>query len=455
MSKLFPSSIQRRMRFRSSAGRVGIALAATGALVALAACGGSGESASGDKSDGSGGDKGKFSEKGPITLASGKDTSGYLNKEVKAWNKKYPKQKVTLRELPEDADQQRQQMVQNAETKSSTFTVLTVDVVWTAEFAAKQYIDPLPTDELDMDKFLPATVDSAKYFNKLYAVPYTSDGALFYYRKDLLKKAGISGPPKTWSEMKSDCAKIKKLPEGKNITCYGGQFQKYEGMVVNFAETVNGAGGSIVSKDGKKVTVDSPEAKKGLDFLADGFKSGMMSKGEFTWKEEESRRAFQQGKVAFLRNWPYVHEKFAAKDGSSKVNGKFDVSPIPGADGTGVSSLGGHNLGINKYGKNKGTALGFIKFMTSDKEEKKRLDNTSLAPTVKSIYSDKKLQKKYPYLPVLLKSIEHAKPRPKVVEYGDASKAIQDAVYPALQGKKSSKEALSEAQKNLKPLVKK
>ena len=37
-------------------------------------------------------------------------------------------------------------------------------------------------------------MDSATYFNKLYAYPTTSDGGMLYYRKDLLDKAGFSRP---------------------------------------------------------------------------------------------------------------------------------------------------------------------------------------------------------------------------------------------------------------------
>jgi multiple sugar transport system substrate-binding protein len=45
--------------------------------------------------------------------------------------------------LPDAADQQRQQMVQNSQIKNPKMAVLSVDNVWTAEFAANQLIIPL------------------------------------------------------------------------------------------------------------------------------------------------------------------------------------------------------------------------------------------------------------------------------------------------------------------------
>ena len=83
----------------------------------------------------------------------------------------HPDQKATFLELPESADQQRQQMVQNAQIKSDKHTILSMDVVWTAEFAANGIVDALPEGTVDTSPFLPATVDSATYFDKLYAYP--------------------------------------------------------------------------------------------------------------------------------------------------------------------------------------------------------------------------------------------------------------------------------------------
>jgi multiple sugar transport system substrate-binding protein len=310
----------------------------------------------------------------------------------------------------------------------------------------------LPKDQFDVSKFLAPTVDSATYRDKLYGVPATSDGGLLYYRKDLLDKAGITGPPTTMAELKSDCQKVQALPEAKKIGCYAGQFEKYEGLTVNFAEAVNGAGGVIVGKDGKP-DVNTPEAKAGLNNLVDGFKTGWIPKPAITYKEEEGRRAFQAGELVFHRQWPYQYALANKTDGSSKVAGKFAVAPLPGLSGPGVSSLGGHNLAISAFAKNKASALDFIKFITGDAAQRANLLATSQAPTLTALYDDSSLQAKYPYLPILKKSILGATPRPKAVKYNDVTTAIEDDAYAALTGAKPVDAALSDMQSKLQQII--
>lgn len=411
-------------------------LAAAGLL--LAGCGSSGDSGSEQTGTTS------FEGRGPITYVAGKDSTGSVQPMLDRWNKLHPKEKVTFIQLPTDADAQRQQMIQNAETKSDAYTVLSLDVVWTSEFAAHQWIDKLPEKQYPLQKMLKPVVETAKYRGGLYAVPASSDGGMLYYRTDLLKKAGITEPPTTWAGMKSACAKVEKLPEAKGMSCYAGQFQKYEGLTVNFSEAVNSAGGTVTDANGKP-DVDTPAAKKGLDFLVDSFKDGTMPKEAITYQEEEGRQAFQSGKLVFLRNWPYVY----SLAGKSDVAGKYAVAPLPGLNGPGSSSLGGHNLALSSYAKNKATALDFIKFFTNEENTATFLKDASLAPPYASLYDDQTLVKQYPYLPVLKESILRAVPRPRVVQYGDVTSAIQQEAYAALTGTKSSAQALKDLQKDL------
>jgi multiple sugar transport system substrate-binding protein len=417
------------------------------AAVVLAGCGD--DSSSGGDSSGA---APKLDGRGPITFATGKDTSGNMQKLVDKWNSDHPDEKVTITELPESADDQRQQMVQNAQVKSDAYTVLNLDVVWTAEFAANRWVVELPKDEFDLDNFLKPAVDTATYVDKLYAVPVYSDGGLLYYRKDLLTKAGITEAPKTWTEMSDACKKVQALPEGKGIGCYAGQFDKYEGLTCNFSEAVQSAGGVVVGEDGKP-NVNTQEAKDGLNFLVDGVKSGEIPKAAVTYQEEPGRRAFQDGKLIFHRQWPYQFALANATDGTSKVAGKFDVAPLPGKDGPGVSTLGGHNFAISAFAKNKATGLDFIKFFSSEENEKSNLLATSQAPTRANLYDDQELIQKFPYLPILKASIEGAVPRPKAVKYGDVTAAIQEAAYGAMNGEKSTDQALSDLQSKLEELT--
>lgn len=425
----------------------GAALLAVAAVV-LAGCGDSGSSSSDD----SGGQATALEGRGPIKYATGKDTSGNMQKLVDEWNAKHPDEKVTITELPESADDQRDGMVRNAQAKSKEYSVLNLDVVWTAEFAANRWVVELPQDQFDLENFLEPAVNTAKYRDKLYAVPVYSDGGLLYYRKDLLTAAGISEAPKTWDDMKAACDKVKAMPGNEGLGCYAGQFDKYEGLTCNFSEAVQSAGGAILDKDGKP-TVDTQEAKDGLNFLVNGVKNGEIPQAARTFQEEPSRRAFQEGQLIFLRNWPYVYAKASATDGSSSVVDKFDVAPLPGKDGPGVSTLGGHNLAISSFAENKATALDFIKFFTSEESERSNLLATSQAPTRANLYDDPELVQKFPYLTTLKESILTAVPRPQAVKYGDVTAAIQEAAYSAINGEASTDDALKDLQSKLETLT--
>lgn len=391
---------------------------------ALAGCAGSTPSGEG----GGGGDG-----RGPITFATGKDTSGKLPDIIDMWNQDHPDEKVKLLELSESADEQRNSMVQNFQAQSAAYDVVNADVIWTAEFAARGWLEPLETERFASDAILPATVDTGMYEDELFAMPFTSDGGMLYYRKDLVKQ-----PPETWDELVDSC----KIAERESMDCYAGQFAQYEGLTVNVSEAINSTGGAVMENDGKDVAVDSSEAREGLEFLANGFKEGYIPKEAITYMEEEGRRAFQQGKLLYLRNWPYVYNLANTKGPDSKIVGKFAVAPLPGPDGPGASTLGGHNLALSKFSENKETAKDWMAFMQSEEVQRQLLLEMSLAPVRADLYDDSELQKAAPYLETLKQSILNAETRPVTPAYNAVTLAVQKNAYPALQGRVSVDEAL-------------
>ena len=381
---------------------------------------------------------------GQLTVAGYKDTGHHLHDIIDAWNAAHPDDKARYLELPESSDQQRQQLTQNFLAHSSTYDVVIADDTWTSEFASKKWLAPLPKDQLPLDKLFPASVDAGTYNGNVYTVPYTANADLLFYRSDLVSK-----PPATWSQLIADCDVAKR----HKIGCYAGQYAQYEGLTVNFTSAVASAGGKVLSPDGAKVLVDSPQAKKGLDFLVNGFRSGYIPKEAITYKEEESRRAFQQGKLMFLMNYPYVYPQAAAAGPDSKVAGKFKVAALPGSDGPGISTTGGHMIGVSAFSKHHDNAVDFVKFFTSEDSARKLLVSQGTAPVWKSLYDDPQLNKQFPFLPVLKHSLDTGIARPKSTNYTALSLAIQQNVYSALQGNKSSDAALSNMARQLQAVV--
>src|ERR1700683_1302853 len=345
---------------------------------------------------------------GPITFAIGKDNPGWLQGVITGWNKQNPNQKVTLLLLPEASNDQLAQLVANLQAKSDEYDVIDMDVIWTAEFASNGWIIPLPESQFPLGDFLEPAVDTAMYQGRLYAVPDYSNADVLYYRKDILAKAGKQ-PPKTWGQLQHLAETV--APE-YGLDGYAGTFAPYEGLTVNFAEAVQSAGGSILSPEGTKVTVDSAQALQGLEFLVNGFQQGWIPRVTLTYEEESAQDAFEAGKFLFLDNWPDVYGALSVPGPRNKVYGKFGIVALPGPDGTGSSSLGGANLAISAYSQHQRTALNFIKYMTDLANEQQRLEQGSFPPVWTQLYTDKNLISSYQYLPVLEQDITSAPLRP-------------------------------------------
>ena len=417
-------------------------LASGGAILACAAliaagCGGGGGGGGGSTVSGVGENAKTVTPdmaknpKGSVTWCIGKDTTGAFSQVVKLYNQQNPGAKAKLLELPTSADQQRTQLVQREQAKSSECDILGMDVIWTAEFAGQGWLrDVTPAINDRKSEFIPSTLDTAQINGKYWAVPFNTNAGFLYYNTQKIKQ-----PPTTWQQA---------YQEAKQNGGIGFQGARYEGLTVNFLEMLYSNGGSVISDDGKKATIDSPQAEQVLSFMQQGLKDGAAPKANLTYMEEESRNAFQTGKVALLRNWPYVYA--LAKE--AKV--KFNLEPLPKWEGgTAASVLGGYNLGISTYSKNPGTALSFINFATGPSAQKKFFIKSSLPAVLTQTYQDADVKKSQPFATELLKAVQQGKPRPVSPVYQQISQAIYKNVYSALSSGTSPKQALSNAQNQI------
>jgi len=374
--------------------------------------------------------------KGEVTYCQGKDTSGNAHYMIDEFNKKFgPDLKAKLVEFPASADEQRNQFIQRQQAKSGDCDVFSSDVIWTAEFASQKWLyDMTPYMEDKKADYIEAPVETVTYDGKIWGVPESSDAGLLYYNTDKVKEV-----PATWQE-------VYKTAQAEGGITYQGA--AYEGLTCDFLELFFAAGGEVLSEDGTKATI--AEGNAGVDvvkFLADGIQSGAAPKAVTTYMEPESLSAFQTGKYAYMRNWPYA---YALNQKAKRVKDNFDVAPQPEFEGGGKGGiLGGHNSVISAYSKNPGAALKLVDFIGSPEIQKAYAAQFSLAPVRAEIYDDAAVKKALPFAADLRQAITQARARPVSPVYPQISQAIYKNVNAALAGQSSPEDAMSKAQSDI------
>jgi multiple sugar transport system substrate-binding protein len=371
--------------------------------------------------------------KGQVTYCTGKDTTGETKEWSKRFNAKYRDQGLSVKilEFPASADAQRQQFVQRQEAKAPDCDVFRSDVIWTAEFASQGWLyDLTPYVDRIKGRFLQAPLQTATYEGRQWGVPSYTNAALLYYRTDKVDRA-----PQTWQDV------YRQAADTGGIVFQGAP---YEGLTCDWLELAFAAGGSVLSGDGSKATIDSPQNVAATKLMVDAVKSGAAPKAVSTYMEPESLSAWQTGKHAFMRNWPYA---YGISEDTSKLKGKFAVAPLPSYAGAGKASiLGGGNSVISTFSKNPGGALAVVDFLASQDWQTTLTAEFSQMSPFKATYDQPSVKKAIPFAEEIRSAIGQARARPVSPVYPQISQAIYDNVNDAIAGRRTPEAAMKRAQ---------
>jgi multiple sugar transport system substrate-binding protein len=374
--------------------------------------------------------------KGQVTYCTGKDTTGETKEWSKRFNAKYRDQGLSVKilEFPASADAQRQQFVQRQEAKAPDCDVFRSDVIWTAEFASQGWLyDLTPYVDRIKGRFLQAPLQTATYEGRQWGVPSYTNAALLYYRTDKVDRA-----PQTWQDV------YRQAADTGGIVFQGAP---YEGLTCDWLELAFAAGGSVLSGDGSKATIDSPQNVAATKLMVDAVKSGAAPKAVSTYMEPESLSAWQTGRHAFMRNWPYA---YGISQDTKELKGNFAVAPLPAYDGAGRASiLGGGNSVISAYSKNPGGALAVVDLLASQEWQTTLTSKFSQMSPMKATYDQPEVKKAIPFSAEIRSAIEQARARPVSPVYPQISQAIYRNVNDALAGRTSPEAAMKRAQADI------
>jgi multiple sugar transport system substrate-binding protein len=384
------------------------------------------------------------------------DTTGTTDKLIKEFNDKNKgKYKVIFQQGNADTGQRLDKLRTQFQAGGENIDVILGDVIWTAELAASGWISDLSDrfPESQQQQFLPGSVEAITFNGKPYGMPWFTDTGLLYYRKDLLKKSGFNGPPKTWDELKQMTRKVRRDSDIK----FGFLFQgaKSEAGVCDGCEFIWGHGGNVLDpSDPTKVLVDSPQAIEGLETERSMITDGIAPKAVTVYEETETEGGFLRGDAVFLRNWPYVYSLIGTSSYPKLKTDQVGVSELPSADGKpGNGTVGDQPLYISTSSKYPDAAWKFIEFLSATDQQRFRAVEGSYLPTRSALYDDPEIQDSVPVVALAKQALQHTRPRPVSPYYSDMSLEMQEQFNASLKGDTTPGEAARTLKGELESII--
>lgn len=378
-----------------------------------------------------------------ISASSAGAEAEVLDRQIGRFMHGHPGVRVERQVTPDAADERHQLYVQWLNAGVGNPDILQLDVISVPEFAAARWLLPLERFSPSADDFFPVTLEAVRDDGALYALPWFVDVGMLYYRTDLFER-----PPATFDELVQMASEARR----KRGLEYGLVWQgaRYEGLVTVFLEHLGGFGGTLLDSKGR-ASLDTPPARRALSFMIDAIRrDGAVPEAVLTWQEEQARFAFQNGKAAFMRNWPYAYA-LMQDPARSMVAGHFAIAPMPAEPGGApTATLGGQDLAINAHTKHPAEAYALLEFLTAPEQMLERARIAGQLPARPSLYRTAALAEalKIPTSDALA-VVMHARPRPVTPVYTNLSEILQVELHRALTGQTTPKHALDEAQARL------
>ncbi|AQP49937.1 sugar ABC transporter substrate-binding protein [Tessaracoccus flavescens] len=304
---------------------------------------------------------------------------------VKEFTAAHPDIKVNVTPVPWDSAHDK---FVNSITAGTTPDVAMVGTTWMGEFVGMDALDPTPSS-IKLDGFFPGAVDTTMVDGTSYAVPWYVETRMAYYRTDVADKAGVTEVPTDQAGFKDMAAKMKQQEGSKwGISLQPGRTGSWQ-TVLPFAWS---RGAEIASDDA--YTFDTPEMVAAVDYYGSYFKDGIADPNP---PEGQTEADFVSGAVPMFISGPWMMslvEDLAAEDGDDAFADKYDVAPIPTANGAeSASFLGGSNLAVFKDTESRDAAWTLVEWLSQPETQITWYGLTSDLPSLQAAWDDDTLAK--------------------------------------------------------------
>jgi multiple sugar transport system substrate-binding protein len=237
--------------------------------------------------------------------------------------------------------------------------------------------------EESLNDLVPAYRSALTYEGKLVGMPHHTDTVAIFYNKRMFAESGIripKGPNDgwTWEELNKIATKLKA--DHKLDFAFAGIWENGSGY--RYLPFLYAAGGSVLSQDQSKITINSPESLKALQLYESWRKANLINRTGFT-SGTNANMLFVAQKIAFTFSGSW-HCSYMEEN----MPGNWAVTYMPQINGKTGSDMGGNGLFGYKKTKYPNAVAIFIDYITSKKVAKEFCEASNFIPVRKSLIGE-------------------------------------------------------------------
>ena len=321
---------------------------------------------------------------------------------------------------------------------------------WVPEFAALDTLEPLQpyvdrSAVVDPSDYFPGIWDTSVIDGQVVGIPWYVDTRLLFYRKDLLRKAGIRRPPATWAEWEQAMAAVKREagPSRYAVLMPLNEFEQQLSFALQQPDP-------LLRDNDDYGNFRSPGFRKALAFYANTFEQGWAPKMSETqisnvWDE------FFNGFFAFYVSGPWNIREFNRRQPPA-LKGQWGTAPLPGPDGAGVGIAGGTSLVVFRSSRNKQAAWKLIEFLSQPQIQQRFHAMIGDLPPRRSTWEFPSLADD-PLAHAFREQLEKVKPTPKVLEWERIVQELRIVTERVVRGGESQDEAVKDLDRRVDEIL--
>ena len=312
---------------------------------------------------------------------------------------------------------------------------------WIAEFATLGALEPVQgrvdaSTVIDQADYFPGIWATNVVDGVLYGVPWYVDTRLLFYRKDLLAKAGIAAPPRTWAEWEQAMAAIVRTgPPGRHAVLL--PVNEFEPPLSFALQT----GEPLLRDDNGRGNFSGAGFRKALSFYAGIFERGWAPAVSDTqisnvWDE------FFRGSYAFYLSGPWNIREFRNRQ-PPELAGAWGTMPLPGPDGPGAGIAGGTSLVLLRSSQRKQAAWKLVEFLSRPDIQQRFHAMIGDLPPRRSTWAHPALAQDE-LSRAFRDQLERVRPTPQVLEWERIAQEMRLATERVVRGGQSQDAAVAE-----------